>query len=113
MKGLQFDPIDFKPKRFGLRYQPPQIVIEYLVPSKNKLYHHKIKLPKLKHDSNLEEAMKEIYDKHNSYLDIKFIPQSQILKLVEKLKSNIRQKNHIESNEDSSNLDNSKLLNFA
>jgi hypothetical protein len=35
---------DFQPKRFALNYEPPMIILEYLVPSTGKLYHHKMKL---------------------------------------------------------------------
>jgi hypothetical protein len=35
---------DFQPKRFALNYDPPMIILEYLVPSTGKLYHHKMKL---------------------------------------------------------------------
>ena len=81
---------DFEPKRFGLRYNPPQIVMEYLVPSKKKLYHHKIRLQKLKYDSNIEEIIREIYEKHNKYLEPSKVPQKQIVNLVEKLRSNLK-----------------------
>lgn len=90
MSKLKFNPNDFEPKRFGLRYNPPQIVLEYLAPSSSKLYHHKIKLPKLKHDSNLEELMKEINEKHSQYFVEGKVSQTQILKLVEKLRSNLK-----------------------
>ena len=75
----KFNSIDYTPRRFGLKYNPPQIVLEYLVPSCGKLYHHKIKLNKLKPESNLQEVMKEIYDKHYMYLDNKKIRPTQIV----------------------------------
>lgn len=74
----KFDSTDYLPKRFGLKYNPSQIIIEYLVPSTGKLYHHKIKLPKLKFDSNIQEVMKEVYEKHFLYLDSKKINPNQI-----------------------------------
>lgn len=83
----KLNPNDYQPKRFGLKYNPPQIVIEYLVPSTGKLYHHKIKLHKFKTDSNMQELIKEIYEKHYMYLDSKKINPSQVVKLVEKLNS--------------------------
>ncbi len=92
----KFNPNDYQPKRFGLKYIPPQIVIEYLVPSSGKLYHHKIRLNNLKNDSNLQDVIKEIYEKHYVYLDNKKINPSQIVKLVEKL-SNVKNK-HEEKN---------------
>jgi centrosomal protein CEP19 len=85
----KFNSHDYLPKRFGLKYNPPQIIIEYLVPSSGKLYHHKIRLNKFKPDTNLQEVIKEIYEKHYMYLDQKKINPSQIVKLVDKL-SNVR-----------------------
>ena len=33
-----FDEKDYSPRRFGISVSPPQIVVEYNKPSKNKLY---------------------------------------------------------------------------
>jgi len=70
----RISPKDYTPKRFGLKYNPPQIILEYLVPSTGKLYHHKIKLNKLQNESNIHEVLKEIYDKHSIYLENKIKP---------------------------------------
>ena len=35
---------EYFPKRFGLQYDPPVIVLEYLLKNLGKLYHHKIKV---------------------------------------------------------------------
>ncbi len=74
-------PNDFTPKRFGLKYAPPQIILEYLVPSVGKLYHHKIKLNKLQYESDINDIMREIYEKHSMYLDPKKIKPTQILSI--------------------------------
>jgi len=58
---------DFVPKRFALNYDPPIIVMEYLVPSTGKLYHHKMKLRHLKHDTSMEEAMTYLEKRHPLY----------------------------------------------
>jgi hypothetical protein len=81
----KFSQNDYTPKRFALKYNPSQIVIEYLVPSTGKLYHHKIRLNQLKSESNIQEVIKEIYEKHFLYLDTKKINPTQIIRLVEKL----------------------------
>lgn len=95
---------DYEPKRFGLRYNPPQIVLEYFVPSVKKLFHHKIRLPKLKYESNSEEILKEIYDKHFQYLNGIKINEAQIVKLVDKLKSNLKKpKNYLSNSQNSNN----------
>ena len=46
----KFNINDYTPKRFGLNYNPPQIVLEYLTPSTGKLYHHKMRIHKLNPD---------------------------------------------------------------
>ena len=97
----KFNQNDYQPKRFGLKYNRPGIILEYLVPSSGKLYHHKIKLYNLKIDSNIAEVMKEIYEKHYQYLDNKKISPNQILKLVERLKINLK---HQDSQNVKSNL---------
>lgn len=90
----KFNPNDYEPRRFGLKYDPPQIIMEYFVPSSNKLKHHKIKLPKLKPESKIDEIIKEIYEKHSIYLDQSKVPQKQILNLVDKLKDNLKHINN-------------------
>ena len=77
---------DFHPKRFALNYDPPMIskflpkfyliyfllVLEYLVPSTGKLYHHKMKLRRLTGNSTVEEAMLYLQKRHPLY----FVPNS-------------------------------------
>ena len=48
---------DFQAKRFALTYDPPVIVLEYMVPSTGKLYHHKMRLRNLTKESKIEEVM--------------------------------------------------------
>lgn len=85
---------DYKPKRLGLIYNPSSIgilqdlifiVIEYLIPSTNQLYHHKIRLKTIPSISNSSEIIKWIYEHHSEYLDNKRINKDLISKLVEKL----------------------------
>ena len=81
------NPLDYIPKRFGLAYNPPQIVVEYQKPSSGKLYHHKIKLQKLLSlKSKISEIIEEIYKNHNIYLNHHKVSKAQIIQLVEKLK---------------------------
>jgi hypothetical protein len=49
---------DFQPKRFALNYDPPILILEYLVPSTGKLYHHKMKLRKLTGSTTVPQAIK-------------------------------------------------------
>ena len=83
-----FNANDYIPKRFGLNYSPPQIIIEYLVPSTGKLYHHKMRLHKFTKEKNNAEIMKELYERHQAYLDKKKVSSEQLLRLVERLKQN-------------------------
>ena len=81
---------DYIPKRFALKYNPPQIIIEYLKPSKNKFYHHRMILHKLNKEKNSEDIFIELYNnkKHKNYLDNKKVNPNQIIKLIEKIKIN-------------------------
>jgi len=83
-----FNSNDYIPKRFGLNYSPPQIVIEYLAPSTGKLYHHKMRLHKFRKDKNNAEIIKELYERHQIYLDKKKVSSEQLIRLIERLKQN-------------------------
>jgi len=80
---------DFVPKRFGLKYDPPTIIMEYLVPSSGKLYHHKMKLRDLQHDTDTFDAIEALKKKHFQYFMGNKISESQIKTLVEKLKKSL------------------------
>ena len=83
-----FNSNDYIPKRFGLNYSPPQIIIEYLAPSTGKLYHHKMRLHKFKKEKNNAEIIKELYERHQVYLDKKKVSSEQLIRLIERLKQN-------------------------
>ena len=82
--------LDYDPKRFGLSYDPPQIIIEYQKPSSGKLYHHKINCYSFTESSKISEIVDEIYKKHKLYLNHKRISKAQIIQLVEKLRERRR-----------------------
>ena len=77
---------DYDPQRFGLSYDPPEIVVEYQKKSNGKLYHHKIKFHEITPDSKTSEMIEEMYKKHEHYLNHKRINKQEIINLVEKLK---------------------------
>ena len=81
-----FDENDYIPKRFGISYTPPQIVVEYDKPSKNKLYHHKIKIKNLTKETKISDIVDEIYKKHGPYLNNKKVNKVKIIQLIEKLR---------------------------
>ena len=89
-----FNSNDYIPKRFGLNYSPPQIIIEYLAPSTGKLYHHKMRLHKFNKEKNNAEIIKELYERHQVYLDKKKVSSEQLLKLIERLKQNFSRRVH-------------------
>ena len=81
-----FDQNDYVPKRFGISYSPPQIVVEYNKPSKNKLYHHKIKIKNLAKETKISDIVDEVYKKHGAYLNNKLVNKVKIIQLIEKLR---------------------------
>ena len=58
---------DFQPKRFALNYDPPMIILEYLVPSTGKLYHHKMKLRQMKAETPTQEVIDYLKKRHPLY----------------------------------------------
>jgi len=80
---------DYVPKRFGLKFDPPSIILEYLIPSSGKLYHHKMKLLKLKGDSDTFEMIDYLKNKHAMYFLNNKISESQLINLIEKLKKRV------------------------
>lgn len=85
----EFDPAeasypDYQPKRFGLKYSPPTIILEYLVPSTGKLYHHKMRVRNL--TAGTEEILAHIKHRHAIYLGTSKITDDQLLGLIRKLK---------------------------
>ena len=81
-----FDENDYIPKRFGISCTPPQIVVEYDKPSKNKLYHHKIKIKNLTKETKISDIVDEIYKRHGPYLNNKKVNKVKIIQLIEKLR---------------------------
>ena len=81
----KFNPNDYIPKRFALNFTPPFIVLEYLVPSTGKLYHHKMRLHKFSIERTSQDMFNQIYTKHSIYLDK--IQHSQMIGLIDKLKA--------------------------
>ena len=84
------DQDDYMPKRFGLKYDPPTIVLEYMVMSLGKLYHHKMKLLKLKHDSDINEMIDYVYSRHSFYLKESVVSRQQISNLIVRLQKRLK-----------------------
>ena len=91
---------DYMPKRFGISYKPPQIVVEYQKISNNKLYHHKIKLHKFSSNTKISEIIDDMYKRHNVYLNHKKVNKAQIIQLVEKLREKLKNENEEKNKND-------------
>jgi len=92
---------DFQPKRFALSYDPPMIgklriaddplVLEYLVPSTGKLYHHKMKMMRLTPESDTEDMLDYLKKRHPLYFTTNKITPKQITDLINRLKFRLKQ----------------------
>lgn len=80
---------DYQPKRFGLKYNPPTIILEYLVPSTGKLYHHKMRVRNLSANADEGQILTYIRHRHAIYLGTSKITDDQLLGLIRKLKSHM------------------------
>ena len=70
---------DYQPKKFNLKFNPPIIILEYITPSSGKLYTHNIRIKNLMPNSDMEKVIKQIYEKHNMYLDSQKVKIAQII----------------------------------
>ncbi|OMJ85717.1 hypothetical protein SteCoe_12911 [Stentor coeruleus] len=80
---------DFMPRRFGLKFEPPTIILEYKIPSKNKLYLHIMPMPELEPSHDPYDWLEILRKEHKPFLDAKVIEEDQILSLIEKLQDNL------------------------
>lgn len=80
---------DYQPKRFGVKFNPPMIVLEYLVPSTGKLYHHRMKLRDLSKNSDPYQFLDQIKRRHALYLNTSKVSDEQILGLIRKVQDSL------------------------
>ena len=80
---------DYQPKRLGLKFDPPTIVLEYLVPSTGKLYHHRMKVRNLTASSNLSAILEHLKQRHALYFNNK-IADDQIIGLLRRLQDSVK-----------------------
>eukprot|EP00742_Colponemidia_sp_Colp-10_P008453 GILJ01009158.1.p1 GENE.GILJ01009158.1~~GILJ01009158.1.p1 ORF type:complete len:177 (+),score=22.08 GILJ01009158.1:59-589(+) len=81
--------LDIQPKRFGLRYDPPVIVLEYLVPSTGKLFHHRMRVRGLTRDANSLELAELLRFRHPNFLHQDLVALNQVVRLVDKMKEHL------------------------
>jgi centrosomal protein CEP19 len=91
---------EISPKRFGLKYDPPTIILEYRVPAKNKLYLHIMPMPELESSHDPYDWLDILRKEHKPFLDPKLIEEKQILNLIEKLQENLTEGSHEDSQEE-------------
>lgn len=82
---------DIIPKRFGLNFNPPTIILEYLVPQSGKLYHHKMKILKLKYNTKPSDALDYLKKKHYQFFMGDKISDEQIIDLIKKLQKRLEE----------------------
>jgi len=90
-RSFKVDANDYVPKRFAVKYDPPTIILEYLVPSSGKLYHHKMKLSNLKHDTDTDDALEALQKRNLQYFVGSKVSDVQIKKFIEKLKNKLKE----------------------
>ncbi|CAD7943341.1 unnamed protein product [Amoebophrya sp. A120] len=79
------------PKRFGLKYDPPQVVLEYLDPSSGKLFHRVMGLSKLKPDTDPVKVALKLKEKNEEYLSDDKVAIEQLVSLITKLQAKRKQ----------------------
>ena len=80
---------DYQPKRFGVKFNPPMIVLEYLVPSTGKLYHHRMKLRDLTKSSDPYQFLEHVKRRHALYLSTSKVSDDQLLGLIRKVQDSL------------------------
>jgi centrosomal protein CEP19 len=76
-------PGDIEPRRLGLKYTPPTLVVEFWMPRKSKLMHRLVELPKLSPDQDPTELEAKIRRKNPAYFTN--IKPEQVKRLIVQL----------------------------
>eukprot|EP00397_Hematodinium_sp_SG-2012_P026683 GEMP01027982.1.p1 GENE.GEMP01027982.1~~GEMP01027982.1.p1 ORF type:complete len:159 (+),score=43.51 GEMP01027982.1:50-526(+) len=81
---------DLKPKRFGLKFNPPTLILEYLVPSTGKLFHRRmsLKAARLK-KMDPHRVAEKLKEKNPVYLADDKIRFDQVVDLITKLRNQL------------------------
>jgi hypothetical protein len=61
------------------------IILEYLVPSTGKLYHHKMKMRRLNGNSTVKEGLMYLQKRHPLYFLAEKINETQMVDLLKRL----------------------------
>eukprot|EP00747_Dinoflagellata_sp_TGD_P179133 gnl/TRDRNA2_/TRDRNA2_29411_c0_seq1.p1 gnl/TRDRNA2_/TRDRNA2_29411_c0~~gnl/TRDRNA2_/TRDRNA2_29411_c0_seq1.p1 ORF type:complete len:230 (+),score=58.47 gnl/TRDRNA2_/TRDRNA2_29411_c0_seq1:61-750(+) len=92
MTVLSIDPCDVCPKRFGLNYDPPCIILEHLQVSTGKLFHRRIGLRSLRASSNAARVAEKLRQRNASLLGEDKVSFDQLVSLVQKLTESLKDK---------------------
>ena len=80
---------DYEPKRFGVIYDPPIIILEYFRPSTGKVYHHKIRLRRLTGSTDPQQMVEYIKSTHYRYINHPYINDNQLIMLISRLQKGL------------------------
>ena len=80
------------PKRIALKYSPPTLVLEYLIPTSGKLYIHNMRLKSEEMSIPAESLYEKLKKKHIHYLDPSKISESQVIDLIKLLQQGFIEK---------------------
>lgn len=85
----KLSPEEFMPRRFGLSFNPPMIVLEYMIKSRGKLYQKKFKLFKLQASTPTETALQYLKLRYCDFFRLGKIKDQQFLSLIGRLKQGL------------------------
>eukprot|EP00933_Yihiella_yeosuensis_P008551 TRINITY_DN11405_c1_g1_i1.p1 TRINITY_DN11405_c1_g1~~TRINITY_DN11405_c1_g1_i1.p1 ORF type:complete len:209 (-),score=25.91 TRINITY_DN11405_c1_g1_i1:188-814(-) len=85
-------PGDVCPKRFGLNFDPPSIVLEYLEVSTGKLFHRRVGLRRLRPTSDPLRVAEKLRQKNRALLAEDAVTLDQIVSLVKRLQESLSEK---------------------
>ncbi|CAL1166425.1 unnamed protein product [Cladocopium goreaui] len=88
------------PRRFGLNYDPPAIILEYLEVSTGKLFHRKVALKRLRSSTDPARVAEKLRQVNRPLLtEDSGVAFEQIVSLVKKLQDSMHQKSSTASAE--------------
>ena len=89
-KKVKLTAEEFIPKRFGLNFNPPMIILEYMLKSRGKLYLKKFKLFKLKSSTGTEVALKYLKMRYPDIFSLEKFTDNQMTGLIDRLKAHLK-----------------------
>lgn len=77
------------PTRFGLKFDPPTIILEYESVASKKLYLHIMPVNELEPSHDPQDWLEILKKEHSGYLNSKLIEESQLLGLIQRLQDGL------------------------